>query len=72
MIKMQTQNGTTRTIIEGTQPEICADAALCALNACRLYAEHTSYKYNSKAAAGLELMQIVLQQLTKEDGDNND
>ncbi|MBP5433133.1 hypothetical protein [Ruminococcus sp.] len=69
MIKMQTLNGTTRTTVEGTAPEICADAALCALNACRMYAEYTCKTYSSKAAAGLELMQIVLQQLSKEDGE---
>ena len=66
---MHTHNGTTRTTVEGTAPEICADAALCALNACRMYAEYTSNIYSSKATAGLELMQIVLQQLSKEDGE---
>lgn len=69
MIKLQTLNGTTRTTVEGTAPEICADAALCALNACRIYADYTCREYSSKAAAGLELMQIVLQQLSKEDGE---
>lgn len=69
MIKMHTLNGTTRTTVEGTAPEICADAALCALNACRIYAEYTYREFSSKAAAGLEIMQIVLQQLSKEDGE---
>lgn len=71
MLKMQTLNGATRITVEGTASEICADAALCALNACRMYAEYTCKDYSSKAAAGLVLMQIVLQQLSKEDGEQN-
>lgn len=66
MIAMLTENGTTRINVEGTAPEICADAALCALNAVRMYAEYTSCTYNNKSAAALSLMQTVLCQFAKE------
>ena len=56
MIAMLTENGTTKMNIEGTRPEICADAALCALNAVCIYAEHTAEQYNNKSAAALSLM----------------
>lgn len=69
MIEMITHNGTTRTTVEGTAPEICADAALCALNAVRMYAEYSSTQYNNKSVAALSLMQIVLCQFAKENGE---
>lgn len=67
MISMITEEGTTKIKCIGDIHTLAADSALLALNAFRLYAEYTSRSL-SKQTAYLDLMQIVLQQLSKEEG----
>lgn len=68
MITMKTDNGNTRIHCAGDKHTLAAECCLIALNACRLYAEHTAAIFGSKQAAALDIMQIVLQEIAKEGG----
>lgn len=70
MISMITDNGNTRIHCAGDKRTLAAECCLIALNACRLYAEHTAAIFGNKQAAALDIMQIVLQEMAKE-GDTN-